>query len=179
MNPQDNPLFTAYALGELDFGQAREIHDALQANSSAAHELEQIEAVTDALRHGAPIPMARLTPDQRHAVLHPTNLPRRIQPMMPRKPVPRPQPMFWNTMGALLKAAAVITLTGAAYMAGWRMQPKGSGMAEVKAPAAPKPEINTPKVETQPIVASTPKTAPVPVTPFSPSQTGSPVYSPP
>ncbi|MBE7498557.1 MAG: DUF3520 domain-containing protein [Verrucomicrobiaceae bacterium] len=154
MNPQDNPQFTAYALGELDFGQAREIHDELQTNSAAAHELEHIEAVTDALRHGAPIPLARLTPEQRHAVLHPTHLPRRMQPMMPRKPAPRPQPVFWTGMGHLLKAAAVITLTGGAFLAGWRMQPQQSGLAEVKAPKPPLPQPVPvePMVERQPVV---------------------------
>ncbi|MBL9130444.1 MAG: hypothetical protein JNG86_04545, partial [Verrucomicrobiaceae bacterium] len=159
MNPQDNPQFTAYALGELDFGQAREIHDELQANSAAAHELEQIEAVTDALRHGAPIPMARLTPEQRHAVLHPTNLPRRIQPMMPRKPAPKPQPVFWTSVGRVLKAAAVITLTGGAFLAGWRMQPQSGGLTEVKAPTPP--PVAEPNIDKKAaVVVEAPKPAP-------------------
>ena len=164
MNPQDNPLFTAYTLGELDFGQAREIHEALQANPSAAHELEQIEAVTDALRHGAPIPMDRLTPEQRHNVLHPTNLPRRMQPMMPRRPVVKAKPMMWEAVGTLLKAAAVLGLTGAAFFAGWHLQPQATTLAEIKAPEPPQPEISAPKVKAPPVVVEAPPVkAPTPV----------------
>ena len=122
MNPQDNPHFTAYALGELSAEEAREFHDALAATPAAAHDLEQIEAVTDALRHGAPIPQTRLTHEQRHAVLHPANMPRRIQPMLPRKVAPRPAKAFWPVMGVMLRAAAVITLTGAAFLAGWSLR---------------------------------------------------------
>lgn len=122
MNPQDNPHFTAYALGELSAEEAREFHDALAATPAAAHELEQIEAVTDALRHGAPIPQTRLTHEQRHAVLHPANMPRRMQPMMPRKMTPRPAKLFWPVMSGILRAAAVITLTGAAFLAGWSLR---------------------------------------------------------
>ena len=190
MNPQDNPHFTAYTLGELNAAQAREIHASLRENSAAAHELEQIEAVTDALRHGAPIPNARLTPDQRHAVLHPSNLPRFVQPMMPR-PAPLKKPAFvWNTFGRVLKAAAVITLTGGAFLLGWQMhQPTESTLATTTPPApepvkplskpveivkapqapAPKPEVilvkapeAAPKVEKAPlVVAEAPKAAAV------------------
>jgi hypothetical protein len=159
MNPQDNPHFTAYALGELDASQAREIHDTLRAHSAAAHELEQIEAVTDALRHGAPIPNARLTPDQRHAVLHPSNLPRFVQPMMPRPaPVKKPA-VVWNTFGRVLKAAAVITLTSGAFLLGWQMhQPTETTLATTITPTAPEPV----KPQTKPVeVVEAPK-APAP-----------------
>jgi len=124
MNPQDNPHFTAYALGELSAEEARALHGALASTPAAAHELEQIEAVTDALRHGAPIPLSRLTHEQRHAVLHPSNLPRRIQPMMPRQLQQRRPQIFWPVMGTLVKLAAVITLTSAAFLAGWSYAPE-------------------------------------------------------
>ncbi|MBL9182500.1 MAG: DUF3520 domain-containing protein [Verrucomicrobiaceae bacterium] len=194
MNPQDNPHFTAYALGELDATQAREIHAMLRENSASAHELEQIEAVTDALRHGAPIPNARLSPDQRHAVLHPSNLPRFVQPMMPRPaPVKKPA-VIWNRVGRVLKAAAVITLTGGAFLLGWQMhqpvettlatnitppasepvKPQTKPVEVVEAPKAPAPKVEVivakapeaaPKVEKAPVVvAETPKPAPVVVT---------------
>jgi hypothetical protein len=182
MNPQDNPLFTAYTLGELDFGQAREIHEALQANPSAAHELEQIEAVTDALRHGAPIPMDRLTPEQRHNVLHPTNLPRRMQPMMPRKPVVKAKPMMWHAVGTLLKAAAVIGLTGAAFFAGWHLQPQAATTADIQVPQPPKPEISKSKVETPDVVVEAPSikaTRPVVEAPkVTPAIAATPVSTP-
>jgi len=115
--PHENPDLTAYALGELHARQARDIHALLSACPVAAHELEQVEAVTDALRQGAPIPQERLRPEQGHAVLYPANLPRRMGPMMPR-PIRRRPSVFWPIVAGVLKAAAVIALTGAAYWAG-------------------------------------------------------------
>ena len=133
MNPQDNPHFTAYALGELSAEEAREFHELLATTPSAAHELEQIEAVTDALRQGAPISLSRLTHEQRHAVLHPANMPRRIQPMLPRPPLKRSRQVFWPVMGAVLKVAAVVTLSGAAFLAGWMYGPEVKSAAQMAA----------------------------------------------
>ncbi|MFC5456850.1 YfbK domain-containing protein [Prosthecobacter fluviatilis] len=151
MNPQDNPHFTAYALGELSAEEARELHEVLATTPSAAHELEQIEAVTDALRQGAPIPLSRLTHEQRHAVLHPSNLPRRIQPMLPRQPSKRTQGAFWPVMGAVVKVAAVVTLSGAAFMAGWMYGPAVQSAAQMaeetpkgETPAKPETGLKTP-----------------------------------
>lgn len=116
-SPQENADLTAYALGELHARQAREIHALLADCPAAIHELEQVEAVTDALRQGAPIPLERLRPEQRHAVLYPASLPRRTGPLVSR-PVPRRPSVFKPVMSGLLKAAAVVTLTGAAYIIG-------------------------------------------------------------
>lgn len=143
MNPQDNPLFTAYALGELSAEEARELRQMLADTPGAAHELEQIEAVTDALRHGAPIPQARLSHEQRHAVLHPSNLPRRIQPMQPRKAAAARRQTFWPVMGRVLKAAAVVALSGAAFLAGWSFSPvvkDAAALATAPSKKADKPE---------------------------------------
>ncbi|OYW19836.1 MAG: hypothetical protein B7Z52_03030, partial [Burkholderiales bacterium 12-64-5] len=93
------------------------------------------EAVTDALRQGAPIPLSRLTHEQRHAVLHPANLPRRIQPMQPRLPARRSRQIFWPVMGSLVKIAAVVALTGAAFLAGWSYAPEMKSAMEVAATA--------------------------------------------
>lgn len=152
MNPQDNPHFTAYALGELSAEEARELHAILASTPAAAHELEQIEAVTDALRQGAPIPQTRLSHDQRHAVLHPANMPRRIQPMMPRKTAPRSRPVFWSVMGNTLKAAAVIALTGAAFLAGWSFSPVVQDAAKIAA--------TPPNVQEKPKIAAESKPEP-------------------
>jgi anti-sigma factor RsiW len=181
MNPQDNPHFTAYALGELSAEEARALHEELATTPAAAHELEQIEAVTDALRQGAPIPQSRLTHEQRHAVLHPSNLPRRIQPMMPRKPAGRQRPVFWPVMGTVLKMAAVATLTGAAFFAGWSFSPavKEAAQAAVTPPSVEpvvKPQSPVEKAVSAPaVVAEAParpkpavvpqKTGPVPMPP--------------
>lgn len=116
-NPQDNPDLTAYALGELHARQAREIHDLLAASPVSMHELEQIEAVTDALRQGAPLPQERLRPEQRHAVLHPARLPARSGPLVPRLPQRRPS-LFVPVMTGVLKAAAVVAVAGSAYLVG-------------------------------------------------------------
>lgn len=113
----DTSELTAYALGELNPHQAGDIHKLLSDCPAATSELEQIEAVTDALRQRAPIPQDRLLPEQRHAVLHPSHLPRRIAPMMPRQAVKKSSSL-WPVLGGLVKAAAVITLTGVAYWAG-------------------------------------------------------------
>lgn len=165
MNPQDNPHFTAYALGELSAEEAHAMHETLATTPAAAHHLEQIEAVTDALRHGAPIPQSRLSHEQRHAVLHPANLPRRMQPMLPRQPAPRPRHAFWPVMGVMLKAAAVIALTGAAFLAGWSFSPTLQDAAQivatppkertsienvVKAPPALAPMVAVKQVESTP-----------------------------
>lgn len=160
MNPQDNPHFTAYALGELNAEEARVLHEMLATTPTAAHELEQIEAVTDALRHGAPIPQSRLTHEQRHAVLHPSNLPRRVQPMMPRKPAGRPHQAFWPVMGTLLKAAAVIALTGAAFFAGWSFSPVVKDAAQIVA-TPPKAKLPVESVVKPQPVAEKPAAAPV------------------
>lgn len=159
MNPQDNPHFTAYALGELSAEEARDLHAVLASTPSAAHELEQIEAVTDALRQGAPLSLSRLTHEQRHAVLHPSNLPRRIQPMMPRKASRRSREVFWPVMGALVKVAAVVTLSGAAFLAGWTYGPEVKSAAKM----ADAPESDLPaEKEVQP-QALPEKAAPAPM----------------
>lgn len=178
MNPQDNPHFTAYALGELSAEEARELHEVLATTPSAAHELEQIEAVTDALRQGAPIPLSRLTHEQRHAVLHPANMPRRIQPMLPRQPAKRSsRQVFWPVMGGLMKVAAVVTVSGAAFLAGWTYgpevksasqmaaMPKGDAPAEknVKPQAAPEKATPAPMVAAKSEPKATTPAAPAPV----------------
>ena len=172
MNPQDNPHFTAYALGELSADEARALHEVLATTPAAAHELEQIEAVTDALRHGAPIPLSRLTHEQRHAVLHPSNLPRRIQPMLPRKPAQRPPQIFWPVVGTLVKLAAVITLTGAAFLAGWSFAPEMKSAVQMAAtPSKAERPVETvikqtPAAKTTPAATVAARSAvPAPVTP--------------
>ena len=164
MTPQDNPHFTAYALGELSAEEARSLHEVLATTPAAAHELEQIEAVTDALRHGAPSPLSRLTHEQRHAVLHPANLPRRIQPMLPRKPQQRQPQVFWPVMGTLIKLAAVITLTSAAFLAGWSYAPELRSAVQVAAkPPRTDSQAAPEKATPAPTVSTT--TAPAPKTP--------------
>lgn len=115
--PHENPELTAYALGELHAYQAGEIHELLASCPVATHDLEQIEAVTDALRQGAPIPQDRLRPEQRHAVLRPTHLPRRVTPLLPR-PMAKKPTRAWPMVTGVLKAAAVVTVAGMAYQMG-------------------------------------------------------------
>lgn len=145
----DTSELTAYSLGELQAHQAADIHRLLSSCPAAISELEQIEAVTDALRQHAPISLERLNPDQRHAVLRPVQMPRRISPMQPR-PVMRRPSAFWPVMGGILKAAAVITVAGLAYWLGRQTD---------QTPGA-----------TVPAVAGPPKPVEVPTAPLIPSQ---------
>lgn len=153
LTPQENPDLTAYALGELHARQAREIHALLADCPVAAHELEQVEAVTDALRQGAPIPQERLRPEQRHAVLYPANLPRRMGPMMPR-PIQRRPSVLWPMMTGVLKTAAVIGVVGAAYFVG-RHTDIGGTVSNTVADSAPPVAEPAPQISAAPKEAST------------------------
>jgi hypothetical protein len=160
----DTSELTAYSLGELHPHQAHEIHRLLSECPAATSELEQIEAVTDALRQRAPIPQDRLLPEQRHTVLRPTNIPRRVLPMMPRQIVQK-RSSVWPVVGGLLKAAAMIALTGAAYWVGRHADVRGREPAvaadsPVK-PALPAPEKMTAKVSAPKAEPQAVKTSPV------------------
>jgi hypothetical protein len=150
-------------LGELQAHQATDIHRLFADCPAATSELEQIEAVTDALRQYAPIPQERLNPEQRHAVLRPVQMPRRIAPMQPRQVV-RKTSSFWPVMGGLLKAAAVITVTGFAYWMG-RHADLGSPtvtIAKMEKDSAPVPTKIEPAKQPELVSAPAPKpSAPV------------------
>lgn len=163
----DTSELTAYTLGELNPQQAGEIHELLAKCPAALTELEQIEAVTDALRQHAPLLNDRLQPEQRHAVLHPVNFPRRLTPMMPRPIVKKPAP-GWPILSGLLKAAALFTVTGAAYWAGQQTRPSLPVVAaQPEAPVTPvevKKDIviaPEPEIKRVSVVATTPKPEPI------------------
>lgn len=156
----DTSELTAYALGELQAHQATDIHRLFTDCPAATSELEQIEAVTDALRQYAPIAQERLNPEQRHAVLRPTAIPRRMAPMQPRQTV-RKHSSFWPVMGGLLKAAAVITVTGFAYLMG-RHSDLGSqtiSVAKVEKDTTPAPTKIEPVKQAELVSAPAPKPA--------------------
>jgi anti-sigma factor RsiW len=156
----DTSELTAYALGELQAHQATDIHRLFTDCPAATSELEQIEAVTDALRQHAPIPQERLNPEQRHAVLRPVQMPRRLAPMQPRQVVRKPS-SFWPVMGGLLKAAAVITVTGFAY---WMGRHADLGSPAISAAKTEKDSTPSPtKIEPakQPELVSAPASKPV------------------
>ncbi len=135
----DLPELSAYALGELDAAEAARVHQLIQDSPVAASELEQIEAVTDALRHGAPVPQARLTPAQRHHILRPASLPRRLGPLQPR-PLPARRParlLPW--LAGLARVAAVLTVAGTAYYAGRHLPLPTADTQLAEAPPAPLP----------------------------------------
>lgn len=156
----DTSELTAYALGELQAHQATDIHRLFTDCPAATSELEQIEAVTDALRQFAPIPQERLNPEQRHAVLRPVLMPRRIAPMQPRQPVRRPS-SFWPVMGGLVKAAAVITVTGFAYWMGHHadLGSQTISVAKVEKDSTPAPTKIEPAKQTEMVSAPAPKPA--------------------
>jgi anti-sigma factor RsiW len=168
----DTSELTAYSLGELQAHQAAAIHSLLAACPAATSELEQIEAVTEALRQRAPMPQDRLHPEQRHAVLYPTQIPRLVAPMKPRPMVKKTAP-FWPIMGIALKAAAVIVLTGAAFFAGQKVTLLSSQIAAVKtqpeAPKATPAQTASTKVE-----VAVSKPAPLPPAPIVPAPVPTP-----
>lgn len=184
-SPNENPDLTAYALGELHARQATDIHALLADCPAATHELEQVEAVTDALRHGAPIPQDRLRPEQRHAVLYPAHLPRHMGTLAPRPLPRRSASVIWPIMTGVLKAAAVITLTAGAYFIGRhsiggigaQMAAAGPASSQPSLPAAAAPAqpadqtmVQTPVITPQPIVYKSPAPqAPSPELKESPS----------
>lgn len=147
----DLPELSAYALGELDAAEAARVHQLIQDSPVAASELEQIEAVTDALRHGAPVPQARLTPAQRHLILRPASMPRRLGPLQPR-PLPSRRParlLPW--LAGLARAAAVLTVAGAAYFAGRHLPLSTDGDRLAEAPPAQAPRAEpAPAIEVVP-----------------------------
>ncbi|MDZ4290284.1 MAG: DUF3520 domain-containing protein [Prosthecobacter sp.] len=152
--PNDSPELTAYALGELSAPQAADVHALLATLPAALSELEQVEALTDALRQGAPIPQQRLSPDQRHAVLHPAHVPRLVVPMQPRQIQRRRPAVFWPAFRGFAKAAAIIALTGVAFMLGRGLP---SGQTQVAATRATTPEM--------PLPAPAPAVKPAPAAP--------------
>lgn len=147
----DLPELSAYALGELDAAEAARVHQLIQDSPAAASELEQIEAVTDALRHGAPVPQARLTPAQRHLILRPASQPRRLGPLQPR-PLPARRParlLPW--IAGLARAAAVLTVAGTAYFAGRHLPLPTDGDRLAESPPA-----SSPRVEAAPVIEVVP-----------------------
>ena len=141
-NEQD---LTAYALGELSREQELALREELAANPQASGELAEMEAVTDALQHGAPVPMARLSDQQREAILRPAQMPRFVKPMMPRQIV-RPQPSRWAAVpGALARLAAAACIAAGAFYLGQRFGGTpgagGTQVAGVKREAEPRPSV--------------------------------------
>lgn len=158
VSPNDSPELTAYALGELSGAQASEIHAMLKACPIALSELEQVEAVTEALRQGAPIPQQRLTPDQRHAILHPTQLPRRMAPMMPRPLQVRKPSALWPAVNLLAKAAAIAGIAGCAFMLGRQVSDVQAKAGDLAKTADLSAKNDAPEVEPAPTVETPPET---------------------
>jgi hypothetical protein len=155
----DTSELTAYALGELQAHQASAIHQLLSACPAATSELEQIEAVTEALRQRAPIPQERLLPEQRHAVLYPAQIPRLVVPMKPR-PMVKKTSNTWPVMGILLKSAALITVTGAAYLAGRQVSLISSQIDVAESQPAP---VKSAPITAAPVKAEVAAVKPTPV----------------
>ena len=129
-NEQD---LTAYALGELSREQEHAIREELAANAQAQAELADLETVTDALQHGAPVPLARLTDQQRELILRPAQMPRFIKPMAPRQVV-RAQPSRWAAVpGVVGRIAAAACIAAGAFYLGQHVGQPVSGTSQVVA----------------------------------------------
>lgn len=127
MNPDEHQHeLTAYALGELTREEEAAMRTQIAASPEMQAELAGIESVTDALQHGAPVPMEKLHPHQRQAILAPAKGPRFITPMMPQKKATAPRVFrFAPFFAGVTKVAAVIALTGAAFYLGHRSSVPG------------------------------------------------------
>lgn len=142
MSPQnpDQPDLTAYALGELPHEQEREMRAWIAANPDAQAELARIEQIGDALHHGAPIPTAKLTPQQRQNVLTPPKGPRIMAPMMPRQPVVRRQSRVMPFLASITRIAAVLAVAAGAFLLGRHVGgPASTTVATTAAPETTSP----------------------------------------
>lgn len=149
MNPKDpnHPDLTAYVLGELPPDQEREAREWVARSPEAGEEVARTEQITDALHQGAPIPTAKLYPDQRMAVLSPAKAPRFVTPMMPRTPVARQRSKIVPFFAGFAKLAAAAAITIGAFMLGKHFSaPVSTDLAKAGAPiAAPVIEKPLPK----------------------------------
>lgn len=181
MNP-DHPDLTTYALGELPPGQEREMRAWIASNPEAQAELAGIEQISDSLHHGAPVPVEKLTVQQRQAVLTPPKGPRIHTPMMPRQPLVRRQPGFAPFFAGVMKIAAVLAVGGAAFLLG--RHSGGPAHTDIARTGMDAQGALTPSARPMVPLKSTPvKTAPVvaevvPAAPVAPAPAPKPAAAP-
>jgi len=105
---KDNPLLTAYALGELDAGESAEVEAALRADASLAAEVEAIRAVAAELEADlAAEATPKLLPIQRQRLLR-----QAAQMQRPGRTAPAPRAAVLTLRRRLLAAAAALLLLG-------------------------------------------------------------------
>ena len=165
-NPDHQDL-TAYVLGELPTETGQWIDDQVHQNPEWQESTNEIAAIADALRHGAPIHDYHLTATQRQQVLQPAGLPRRMAPLQPRRITPQRRPSPWaQAGGVLLRIAALTTLATSAFFLGRQFAPsKVIATTEEKASVSSvvaAPEKTTPPAAATVIVAVTPAPTPAP-----------------
>lgn len=184
MNPQDpnHPDLTAYALGELSPDQELEAREWIASSPETYAELARIEQVTDALHQGAPVPTAKLYPDQRQAVLNPTKSPRFVTPMMPRSPAVRRQSKIAPFLAGMAKLAAAAAIALGAFMLGKHFggpvstelatsdQPVAAPVREMHAQKEPLRSTPVPKLETPVVAVPTATDEPAKAQPAVPSK---------
>lgn len=176
MNPQDpnHPDLTAYVLGELSPDQELATREWIASSPEAYAELVRIEQVTDALHQGAPVPTAKLYPDQRQAVLNPARSPRFVTPMMPRSPAVRRPSRIAPFLAGMAKLAAAAAIALGAFMLGKHLGgPVSTELATTDQPAAPvserqiekKPLRSTPVPKLETSIVAAPTVTPEPAKP--------------
>jgi anti-sigma factor RsiW len=121
MNPSDsdNPLITRYALDDLSPDEHPVVHEWIESHPQLRNEVAEIQHLADTLRTTSPLHDLHLTSSQRRRVLQP--------PL--QKPVssaPRltssHRPNGHSFMGSVLRIAALLTLSFAAYWLGTQSQ---------------------------------------------------------
>jgi anti-sigma factor RsiW len=122
MNPSDsdNPLITRYALSDLSPGEHPVVQDWIESHPQLRDEVAEIQHLAETLRTTSPLHDLHLTSSQRRRVLQP--------PL--QKPVSSPTRLTpshrssnsHSFMGSILRIAALLTLSFAAYWLGTQSQ---------------------------------------------------------
>jgi anti-sigma factor RsiW len=161
MNPNDENL-TAYALGELSHAEEQALREQLAANPAAQSELSHIEAISDALHHGAVIPSARLTPQQKQAVLNPVKAPRLMKPMLPRQPMARRQNTWMPVLRGITRFAAAACIAVGAFYLGQNTSVKPA-VADASSKGTEKTKTTETSIASMESITTTPEKKVVPV----------------
>ena len=122
MNPSDsdNPLITRYALSDLSPDEHPVVQDWIESHPQLRDEVAEIQHLAETLRTTSPLHDLHLTSSQRRRVLQPP-----LQKPVSSPPRLTPSHRSSNShsfMGSLLRIAALLTLSFAAYWLGTQSQ---------------------------------------------------------
>ena len=118
-DPQNQPDLTAYALGELDHANDAAVHAWLVSHPEAQAEVDEVADLAHLLQASAPVPTARLTSEQRHAIL---SGPQRVREMVAaaskKERERRKRPDLISVVVGGMKFAAAAAVVAGAFVLG-------------------------------------------------------------